>query len=68
MGIDPSVSAMDLVLEEGALGDEAEEDPSGDSVSWFAWSPAPRPDLPRENRSPLSANRDWLRVVVQTPE
>jgi hypothetical protein len=62
------VSATDLFLEEGAFGDEAEEDPGLDGASWFAWSPAPRPDLPRKNRSPLRANRDWLRVVVQTPE
>jgi hypothetical protein len=51
---------------------EAETDGScplvTDTESWFAWSPAPRPDLPRQNRSPLHANRDWLRVVVPTPE
>jgi hypothetical protein len=39
-----------------------------DTATWFAWSPASRPDLPRENRSPLHANRDWLRVVVPTPD
>jgi hypothetical protein len=42
--------------------------PVTDTETWFAWSPASRPDLPRANRSPLHANRDWLRVVVPTPE
>jgi hypothetical protein len=42
--------------------------PVTETEAWFAWSPASRPDLPRENRSPLHANRDWLRVVVPTPE
>jgi hypothetical protein len=42
--------------------------PVSDTETWFAWSPASRPDLPRENRSPLNANRDWLRVMVPTPE
>jgi hypothetical protein len=42
--------------------------PVTETEAWFAWSPAPRPDLPRENRSPLHANRDWLRVLLPTPE
>jgi hypothetical protein len=52
--------------------DEAETErkrpPAPDTETWFAWSPASRPDLPRANRSPLHANRDWLRVMVPTPE
>jgi hypothetical protein len=47
---------------------DQERPPMTDTETWFAWSPASRPDLPRENRSPLHANRDWLRVVVPTPD
>jgi hypothetical protein len=59
---------MDLLVEEFDPEDVS-EDGAGvvETASWFAWSPAPRPDLPRDNRSPLHANRDWLRVVVPTP-
>jgi hypothetical protein len=60
---------MDLLVEELVRQDDS-EDGAGtvEGASWFAWSPAPRPDLPRDHRSPLHANRDWLRVVVPTPE
>jgi hypothetical protein len=60
--------AMDLLVEEFAPELESEDSVDVNGASWFAWSPAPRPDLPRANRSPLNANRDWLRVMVPTPE
>jgi hypothetical protein len=39
-----------------------------ETAPWFASSPALRPDLRPGARSPLHANRDWLRVLVPTPE
>jgi hypothetical protein len=59
---------MDLLMEE-FVPEHVSEDGEGvlDTASWFSRSAAPRPDLPRAGRSPLHANRDWLRVLVRDP-